>query len=210
MVESTILAIKILHLGDAVKLFNSLLSSPKMEVIAASIELLKRLRALNEDETLTALGYHLARLPLDPKTGKMILLGAIFNCLDPITTVAANLSFKDPFMKPLGKEKEVDRTKLKFAKSWCSDHLMMANVVEEWRESGMDSGFCYRNFLSMAVLRQLENMKKQFGEILYSMKFIEQPHPENDLNNRNTSFEHLNLLRAVICAGLYPNLATIR
>lgn len=58
-------------------------------------------KAVNEDETLTPLGYHLAKLPLDPQTGKMIIMASIFCCLDPILTVAASLSFKDAFMVPL-------------------------------------------------------------------------------------------------------------
>ena len=47
------------------------------------------------------LGVHLARMPVDPHTGKMILFGAMFCCLDPILTVAASLSFKDAFVIPL-------------------------------------------------------------------------------------------------------------
>ena len=40
-------------------------------------------------------------MPVDPHTGKMILFGAMFSCLDPILTVAASLSFKDAFVIPL-------------------------------------------------------------------------------------------------------------
>ena len=47
-----------------------------------------------EGEQLTPLGFHLAQLPMDPQTGKMILFGAIFGCLDPVLSVAASLSFK--------------------------------------------------------------------------------------------------------------------
>jgi ATP-dependent RNA helicase DHX36 len=53
------------------------------------------------EENLLPLGYHLARMPVDPHTGKMILFGAMLCCLDPILTVAASLSFKDAFMIPL-------------------------------------------------------------------------------------------------------------
>ena len=53
------------------------------------------------NEELTPLGYHLATLPVDPRVGKMILLGAIFSCLDPVLTVASVLGFKDPFVFPL-------------------------------------------------------------------------------------------------------------
>lgn len=57
--------------------------------------------ALDDNENLTPLGYHLAKLPLDPQTGKMILMGAIFSCVDPILSVAASLSFKDAFVIPM-------------------------------------------------------------------------------------------------------------
>lgn len=43
-------------------------------------------------------------LPVEPKLGKMLILGAIFNCIDPILTVAAGLSVRDPFMMPFDKK----------------------------------------------------------------------------------------------------------
>ena len=52
---------------------------------------------------MTALGYHLARLPVAPRVGRMILYGAIFSCLDPVLTIAASLDFKEPFYIPLVK-----------------------------------------------------------------------------------------------------------
>ena len=57
--------------------------------------------ALDANEELTPLGYHLATLPVDPRVGKIILFGAIFSCLDPVLTVASVLGFKDPFVSPL-------------------------------------------------------------------------------------------------------------
>lgn len=43
-------------------------------------------------------------LPVEPKLGKMLILGAILNCLDPILTVVAGLSVRDPFLAPLDKK----------------------------------------------------------------------------------------------------------
>ena len=57
--------------------------------------------ALDENEDLTPLGYHLAKMPVDPQTGKMLLFAAMFSCLDPVLTVAASLSFKDAFYIPM-------------------------------------------------------------------------------------------------------------
>ena len=84
---------------------------------------------------LTPLGYHLAKLPMDPQTGKMILLGAIFGCLDPVLSVAASLSFKDAFVVPLGKEGIVDAKKVELSRNSRSDHLMCSNTILGWEEA---------------------------------------------------------------------------
>ena len=49
-------------------------------------------------------GRKLSMLPVEPKLGKMLILGAIFNCLDPIMTVVAGLSVRDPFVMPADKK----------------------------------------------------------------------------------------------------------
>lgn len=49
-------------------------------------------------------GRYLAMLPMEPKLGKMLILGAIFSCLDPILTVVAGLSVRDPFLAPMDKK----------------------------------------------------------------------------------------------------------
>lgn len=41
---------------------------------------------------------------MEPKLGKMLILGVIFNCLDPILSVVAGLSVRDPFLAPLDKK----------------------------------------------------------------------------------------------------------
>lgn len=59
------------------------------------------MNVLDSTENLTPLGYNLGKLPVDPHTGKMLLMGALFSCVDPVCSVAASLSFKDAFMIPL-------------------------------------------------------------------------------------------------------------
>lgn len=43
-------------------------------------------------------------LPVEPKLGKMLILGAIFNCLDPVLTIVSGLSVRDPFLTPFDKK----------------------------------------------------------------------------------------------------------
>ena len=56
-----------------------------------------RAGALDEEERLTTLGRHLAALPLPPALGKLLLLGVLWGCLDPVLTAACFVSYRqDP------------------------------------------------------------------------------------------------------------------
>uniref|UniRef100_A0A182SEH4 Helicase C-terminal domain-containing protein n=1 Tax=Anopheles maculatus TaxID=74869 RepID=A0A182SEH4_9DIPT len=206
--DEVILQIKILQLGDARAFMEHLLDKPSEEVIDKSLKLLNGLNAIDNEEKLTPLGYHLARLPMDPRTGKMILLASIFSCIDPITSIAASLTFKNAFYKPLGKEKEVDRIKRNFANDSASDHIMLANVIAEWRKQSNKGGFCGKNFLNNATLQQLTNMKGQFCEYLCRTKFMAGSQAESKQDNLHS--DNVELLRAIVGAGLYPNVAFVR
>lgn len=63
--------------------------------------MLVAINALDESENLTPLGFHLARLPIEPLMGRMLIMSAIFSCVGPMLTIAAGLSFKDPFIIPM-------------------------------------------------------------------------------------------------------------
>lgn len=41
---------------------------------------------------------------MDPKLGKMLIMGAIFRCFDPVLTIVAGLSVRDPFLLPQDKK----------------------------------------------------------------------------------------------------------
>lgn len=184
---------------------------PEEGALQLAVDMLQTINAIDRDEQLTPLGYHLAQLPLDPQTGKMILLAAIFGCLDPILSVAASLSFKDAFVVPLGKEEVVDRRKCELAKGTRSDHLMLANAIADWEyESGRGRGrqFCWDNFLSESTLRMLANMKRQFAEHLRKTGFLTSGDVKDARANRNSGNE--DLVRAVVCAGLYPNVCSVK
>ena len=79
--EDVILQIKVLGLGKVAKFTEKLMDPPQVEAVNLSLNLLQSLNAIDADEQLTPLGFHLSKLPMDPQLGKMILLGAIFSCL---------------------------------------------------------------------------------------------------------------------------------
>ncbi|PNF38309.1 ATP-dependent RNA helicase DHX36 [Cryptotermes secundus] len=209
--DEVILQIKILQLGKTKPFLEQVMNPPDPRAVELSIKLLENLNALDADENLTPLGFHLARLPLDPQTGKMILMGALFSCVDPIFSVAASLSFKDAFHVPLGREEEVNQKKLCLSKGLKSDHLVLAEALKQWEvaeEMRRGREFCWDYFLSSNTLSLLRDMKGQFAEHLHEMNFLSSRDPKAEDANINSS--NSSLVKAIICAGLYPNVAIVR
>ena len=62
-------------------------------------------------EDLTPMGKVLAELPIEPRVGRLILLGAILGTLDPALTIAASMGYKDPFLSPPTKRREADEVR---------------------------------------------------------------------------------------------------
>ncbi|XP_005287021.2 ATP-dependent DNA/RNA helicase DHX36 [Chrysemys picta bellii] len=211
--EELCLQIKILRLGGIAYFLSRLMDPPSREAVMLSINHLMELNALDRQEELTPLGVHLARLPVEPHIGKMILFGALFCCLDPVLTIAASLSFKDPFVIPLGKEKVADARRKELSKNTKSDHLTVVNAFAGWEEVRRrgfrsEKDYCWEYFLSSNTLQMLLNMKGQFAEHLLAAGFVSSKNPRDPKSNTNSDNEKL--LKAVICAGLYPKVAKIR
>ncbi|KAK2585322.1 hypothetical protein KPH14_010004 [Odynerus spinipes] len=208
--EEVILQIKILQLGKTKEFLASVMDPPNMKAIDLSLDLLRTLNALDNDEHLTPLGYHLAQLPLDPRTGKMIIWAALFSCIDPVFAIAASLTFKDAFYCPLGKEHEAMNKKLELSMWQYSDHIALAEALRRF-ETGYkraNFNFCREYFLSFNTLKLLSEMKRQFAQHLYEMKFLDNDNPNDERANRNS--DNMALVKAIVCAGLYPNIATIK
>ncbi|XP_034203091.1 DExH-box ATP-dependent RNA helicase DExH1-like [Prunus dulcis] len=110
------LHIKSLQLGAVGSFLAKALQPPDPHAVQNAIELLKTIGALDDMEGLTPLGHHLCTLPLDPKIGKMLLMGSsIFQCLNPALTIAAALAHCDPFLLPINKKEDADAAKRSFA-----------------------------------------------------------------------------------------------
>ncbi|KFV03270.1 putative ATP-dependent RNA helicase DHX36, partial [Tauraco erythrolophus] len=224
--EELCLQIKILKLGGIAYFLSKLMDPPSRDAVMLAINHLMELNALDKQEELTPLGVHLARLPVEPHIGKMILFGALFCCLDPVLTIAASLSFKDPFVIPLGKEKVADARRKELSKNTKSDHLTVVNAFTGWEETRRrgfrtEKDYCWEYFLSSNTLQMLHNMKGQFAEHLLAAGFVNSRDPKDPKSNTNSgkqatlftllsSTDNEKLLKAVICAGLYPKVAKIR
>lgn len=205
--EENILSLKVLCIQDVKWFTSTMIDVPEESVIDTSISCLQQLGALTATQELTPLGLLLANLGVHPKIGKMLLLGSIFSCFEPIASISAGLSFKSPFFSVMGKEKLCDEAKRQF--SLESDQLAVANAMKQWKircnRSRSQKDFCYSNFLSSSTMVMLDQMRSQFAQLLHHSRFLSDVQCNSPENNRNT--ENVDLLKAIIGGGTYPNIA---
>ncbi|CAN7994330.1 unnamed protein product [Ixodes hexagonus] len=157
------LAIKLLRLGDITKFLAKALEPPPLDAVIESEVLLREMGALTVYGELTPLGKILARLPIEPRLGKMLILGLIFGAGDALCTISANSStFPEPFDTPFPKRLGYVHRRF-FGGRW-SDHITLLNVFGQWEEAHMrgeyaESGFCEQFSISMPTLRITHDAK---------------------------------------------------
>ncbi|XP_059062693.1 putative ATP-dependent RNA helicase DHX57 [Achroia grisella] len=225
--EQLLLKVKILPLFENMSVHEVLgktIEPPLKSNIDGALSRLQDVGALDKTFALTALGKHLATLPVDVRIGKLMLFGAIFCCVDSALTMAACLSHKSPFVAPFGKKTEADAKRREFSCS-NSDQLTTLKAYRKWQQAMKNSThsalvFANENYLSHKTLLMLADIKHQLLGLLASIGFV----PDiPDLRRRmrkdsvaSLTGEELNingnndrLLAAILCAALYPNVVKV-
>ena len=107
-----ILRMKSLHLG-VVEDF-PFLEAPLGRAIADGYQLLNELGAMDDANELTAMGNELAKLPLDPRVGRMIVEARERGALDEVLVIASALSVQDVRDRPMEAQQAADQAHVKF------------------------------------------------------------------------------------------------
>lgn len=231
--EELVLQLKLLKLGDDPSTFLSRAPEPPTkESLDAAIRTLTQIGALgaaSEGQPLTPLGFHLAHLPMDVRTGKMLLYGALMRCLDPMLTIAACLSHKSPFTRGFGgkgKEAHLRQVRDDAFGHLRSDHLAVAAAYTGWRAARLqgraaEREYCDKFGLSSSALESIASLREQFTRYLQDAGFVSsssqttvQRRLAEEASSKSSeadAYAHeVALQRCVLCAGLYPNAAQIQ
>lgn len=205
--NSLCLQIKSLQVGSIGEFLSAALQPPEPRAVENAVEFLKMIGALDGNENLTDLGRYLSMLPVDPKLGKMLIMGAVFRCIDPILTVVAGLSVRDPFLLPQEKKDLAGTAKARFSAKDYSDHMALVRAYEGWKDAEREGSayeYCWRNFLSSQTLQAIHSLRKQFSYILKDSGLI-----DSDGNTNNSLSHNQSLVRGIICSGLFPGIASV-
>ncbi|MDO5625461.1 MAG: ATP-dependent RNA helicase HrpA [Pseudomonadota bacterium] len=134
---AVILRMKSLHLGGEGARVEDFpfLDMPSGRAIADGIQLLQELGAMDEAQQLTPLGAELARLPLDPRVGRMLVEARERGALSEVLIIAAALSVQDVRDRPLESQAQADQAHAKFDddKSEFSGYLRLWQWLHDAR-----------------------------------------------------------------------------
>jgi len=153
------------------------INCPSMRSIHAGYALLEELGAIEAAgaRTLTPLGRELARLPVDPTIGRMILQARRERALREVLVIAAALSIQDPRERPLDKQAQADQAHRRFLHP-DSDFLTLLNIWDAYHEQFETLSqsrlrrFCREHFLSYPRMREWRDIHAQLCDALGERK----------------------------------------
>ena len=151
---------------------------PDGKAISDGFNLLQELSAVSREGQLTALGRQLARLPVDPRLGRIVLEGASQGSLEEVLIIASSLSVQDPRERPSDRQQAADQAHAQW-KDVDSDFAALINLwrgFEEQRQalgSGALRSWCRKNFLNYLRLREWRDAHRQLVLIARELKLSE-------------------------------------
>ena len=161
---SVILSLSNLRLG---KLENfPFINAPDTRVVRDGYRLLQELDALDDKLHITQLGKELARLPVDPRLGRMLLAGRDFKCINECLIICSALSVQDPRERPHDKRQQAAQKQREFNAN-NSDFVTLLNIWNAFQKQSCQLSrnqlrrWCREHFLSWMRIREWQDIHKQ-------------------------------------------------
>nr|XP_025956821.1 ATP-dependent RNA helicase A isoform X3 [Dromaius novaehollandiae] len=200
------LSIKLLRLGGIGQFLAKAIEPPPLDAVIEAEHTLRELDALDSNDELTPLGRILAKLPIEPRLGKMMIMGCIFYVGDAVCTISAATCFPEPF---ISEGKRLGYVHRNFAGSRFSDHVALLSVFQAWDEARMggeeaEMRFCEHKRLSMSTLRMTWEAKVQLKDILINCGFPEECLVTQAFNSTGPD-NNLDVVVSLLAFGVYPN-----
>ncbi|XP_076818876.1 putative ATP-dependent RNA helicase DHX34 [Clavelina lepadiformis] len=166
--DSLILQMKSMGISD-VRSF-SFIEPPPEGAMNDALRVLTEHGAIDSDENITALGEMLAQLPVDVAIGKMLIMGSLFDFIEPVMSVASVLSVQSPYTRSAYNNPEAC-TRRRPIESDHGDPITLLNLFDEWIQMKSDSRsssrkWCKRRCLEEQRFYEMANVKRQFQDLL--------------------------------------------
>ncbi|KQX07538.1 ATP-dependent RNA helicase HrpA [Leifsonia sp. Root1293] len=148
------------------------LTPPDSRGIKDGLDLLKELGAVEKGASLrlTRIGRDLARLPIDPRFGRMVIESKTQAVSREVLAIVAGITIQDPRERPLEKRPQADQLHARFADP-TSDFLTLLNLwnhIEKQQKELSSSAFrrlCKSEFLNYLRVREWQDVYRQLRQL---------------------------------------------
>ena len=197
--SSVILQMASMRLGDIDSF--PFVESPDPKFINDGYRTLQELAAIDDNRKLTKLGRRLARLPVDPRLGRMLLAAADEGCVSEMLIIVSALSVQDPRERPFEKRAAADEMHAEFnhEKSDFMAWLALWSFVTVQKERLSNSQFrkmCRQRYISALRVLEWMDVRVQLQRLCKQLK----------LAQNTTEAPYENIHRALL-SGLLANVA---
>ncbi|MFG1933376.1 ATP-dependent RNA helicase HrpA [Mycobacterium sp. NPDC048908] len=146
------------------------LDPPDKRSIRDGVLLLQELGAFDRHDAITDVGRRLARLPVDPRIGRMIVQADAEGCVREVLVLAAALSIPDPRERPADREEAARQKHARFAdeRSDFISYLNLWRYLREQRKERSGNAFrrmCREEFLHYLRIREWQDLAGQLRSI---------------------------------------------
>jgi ATP-dependent helicase HrpA len=177
---SVLLQMAALELGDVEKF--PFLDPPDRRTVRDGVQLLQELGAFDQHGEITDLGRRLARLPVDPRLGRMILAADAEACVREVLVVAAALTIPDPRERPAEREEAARQSHARFADEHSDfmSYLNLWDYLREQRNTLSGNAFrrmCRNEFLHYLRIREWQDLVGQLRGIARELGITESDEP---------------------------------
>jgi ATP-dependent helicase HrpA len=173
---SVILQMKILGFGEIDSF--PFVDPPDSRLIKDGYRVLEEIGAVGGDRKVTGFGRILARLPVDPRIGRILLEAAHTHCLNEVLVIAAALSIQDPRERPLERQQAADEAHYPYRheESDFLSYLKLWEHLEERRRHLSKRKFrnyCRDNFFSWTRVQEWHDIHHQLRGQMHEMGYKE-------------------------------------
>ncbi|KAF1812957.1 P-loop containing nucleoside triphosphate hydrolase protein [Eremomyces bilateralis CBS 781.70] len=195
--------------------FAQLLEAPSRDEVAAAVKDLQNIGAIGPDLTVTLFGRLLGEFPTQPSITRMILLGVMFRCLQPMIVLGGFLTTNQQFfMHPeTTKDKlRADAIRAIYSQGTASDHIASISAFDELQSietrEGPDAAveWAEKSFLNIHAFKIVQKYMLQIQRVMWDRRIVRDIYSAE----HNVNSTELSLIKALFLSGVAPNVGLRR
>lgn len=170
---SVILQMKALKMGDIENF--PFIDKPDKRFIKDGLRLLAEIGAINSQGKISQTGRAIARLPVDPRMGRILIAANDWHCLTEMLVIVSALSIQNPKERPQEAQEKADKAHAEFEDE-KSDFIWYVNFWNFYRQQSKELSksqlrkMCGQHFVSYVRMLEWQEIHRQLGRITAELK----------------------------------------